>query len=301
MVDQIAVIGGSKGIDKVNLKMRYNRNPVIGDKFASRHGQKGILSYLYRDDDMPWSERTGMRPDIIFNPHGFPSRMTIGMIIESLASKSGALRGEFKDATPFATARGDNTNLIESFGNELLGCGFHKNGTEKLISGITGEEMEAEIYIGIVYYQRLRHMVSDKFQVRSTGPINNQTKQPIKGRKVGGGIRFGEMERDALIAHGVSYLTYDRLHLSSDYFIGDVCCKCGQLITTTRKPIVSAQVTGFGSSRKQEVTCLMCNSSAHIKKLGIPYVFKYLVTELASVNIKVTLDVSNYGHISRKK
>ena len=202
MVDQIAVIGGSKGIDKVNLKMRYNRNPVIGDKFASRHGQKGILSYLYRDDDMPWSERTGMRPDIIFNPHGFPSRMTIGMIIESLASKSGALRGEFKDATPFATARGDNTNLIESFGNELLGCGFHKNGTEKLISGITGEEMEAEIYIGIVYYQRLRHMVSDKFQVRSTGPINNQTKQPIKGRKVGGGIRFGEMERDALIAHG---------------------------------------------------------------------------------------------------
>ena len=144
-------------------------------------------------------------------------------------------------------------------------------------------------------------MVSDKFQVRSTGPINNQTKQPIKGRKVGGGIRFGEMERDALIAHGVSYLTYDRLHLSSDYFIGDVCCKCGQLITTTRKPIVSAQVTGFGSSRKQEVTCLMCNSSAHIKKLGIPYVFKYLVTELASVNIKVTLDVSNYGHISRKK
>ena len=301
VVDQIAVIGGSKGIDKVNLKMRYNRNPVIGDKFASRHGQKGILSYLYRDDDMPWSERTGMRPDIIFNPHGFPSRMTIGMIIESLASKSGALRGEFKDATPFATARGDNTNLIESFGNELLGCGFHKNGTEKLISGITGEEMEAEIYIGIVYYQRLRHMVSDKFQVRSTGPINNQTKQPIKGRKVGGGIRFGEMERDALIAHGVSYLTYDRLHLSSDYFIGDVCCKCGQLITTTRKPIVSAQVTGFGSSRKQEVTCLMCNSSAHIKKLGIPYVFKYLVTELASVNIKVTLDVSNYGHISRKK
>jgi DNA-directed RNA polymerase I subunit RPA2 len=297
VVDQVAVIGGgsSQGVDKVNLKLRFNRNPVIGDKFASRHGQKGILSYLYNDTDMPWCELTGMRPDIIFNPHGFPSRMTIGMIIESLASKSGALRGEFKDATPFAAAYGDKTDLVESFGDELLGCGFHKNGTEKLISGITGEEMEAEIYIGIVYYQRLRHMVSDKFQVRSTGPINNQTKQPIKGRKVGGGIRFGEMERDALIAHGVSYLTHERLHLSSDYFIGDVCCKCGQLITTTMKPVVSTQTVGYGAKRKQEVTCLLCKSSANIKKLAIPYVFKYLVTELASVNIKCVLDVDRYG------
>ena len=322
VVDQVAVIGGGgKGIERINLKMRYNRNPVIGDKFASRHGQKGILSYLYRDIDMPWCETTGIRPDIIFNPHGFPSRMTIGMIIESLASKAGALRGEFKDATPFATAHGDNTNLVESFGSELLGCGFHKNGTEKLISGTTGEEMEAEIYIGIVYYQRLRHMVSDKFQVRSTGPINNQTKQvstlsfasfslslslsfvsllecewadtiflfsfllqPIKGRKVGGGIRFGEMERDALIAHGVSYLTYDRLHLSSDYFIGDVCCKCGQLITTTKKPLGGDQYA-----------CLLCNSTEGIKKVAMPYVFKYLVTELASVNIKCVLDVDKYG------
>ncbi len=297
VVDQVAVIGGDSkgGVDKVNVKMRFNRNPVIGDKFASRHGQKGILSYLYRDVDMPWCEQTGMRPDIIFNPHGFPSRMTIGMIIESLASKSGALRGEFKDATPFATAYGDNTNLIESFGQELLDCGFHKNGTEKLISGITGEELEAEIYIGIVYYQRLRHMVSDKFQVRSTGPINNQTKQPIKGRKVGGGIRFGEMERDALIAHGVSYLTYDRLHLSSDYFVGDVCCGCGQLITTAAtKPVVSAHAAGGGGGRRNEVTCLMCKSNSKIKKLAIPYVFKYLVTELASVNIKCCLDVDAF-------
>ena len=298
VVDQVAVIGGgAKGMDKVNLKLRFNRNPVIGDKFASRHGQKGILSYLYRDIDMPWCETTGIRPDIIFNPHGFPSRMTIGMILESLASKAGALRGEFKDATPFATARGSTTDLIKSFGDELLGCGFHRNGTEKLVSGITGEEMEAEIYIGIVYYQRLRHMVSDKFQVRSTGPINAQTKQPIKGRKVGGGIRFGEMERDALIAHGCSYLTYDRLHLSSDYFVGDVCCKCGQLITTTRKPIVSTSMGGHGGGGdgKEMYSCLLCGEGSDIKKLALPYVFKFLVTELASVNIKCVLDVDRYG------
>jgi len=258
---------------------------------------KGILSYLYRDIDMPWCETTGIRPDIIFNPHGFPSRMTIGMILESLASKAGALRGEFKDATPFATARGSNKDLIKGFGEELLGCGFHKNGTEKLISGITGEEMEAEIYIGIVYYQRLRHMVSDKFQVRSTGPINSQTKQPVKGRKVGGGIRFGEMERDALIAHGCSYLTYDRLHLSSDYFIGDVCLKCGQLVTTTRKPIVSTGMMGYRSTgdNQEMYSCLLCGNDAEIKKLALPYVFKYLVTELASVNIKCVLDVGRYG------
>ena len=292
-VDQVAVIGTSaKGIQRANIKMRYKRNPVIGDKFASRAGQKGILSYLYPDADMPWCETTGIRPDIIFNPHGFPSRMTIGMIIESLASKAGALRGEFKDATPFAPACGDTTNLVDSFGEELLGCGFHKNGTEKLINGLTGEEIEAEIYVGLVYYQRLRHMVSDKFQVRSTGPINSQTKQPVKGRKVGGGIRFGEMERDALIAHGVSYLCYDRLHMSSDYFIADVCCKCGQLITTALQP-------GSSSSRghvgKPATTCLLCDSSVYVKKLAVPYVFKYLVSELASVNIKCVLDIGRHG------
>ena len=140
-------------------------------------------------------------------------------------------------------------------------------------------------------------MVSDKFQVRSTGPINAQTKQPIKGRKVGGGIRFGEMERDALIAHGCSYLTYDRLHLSSDYFVGDVCCKCGQLITTTRKPIVSTSMGGHGGGGdgKEMYSCLLCGEGSDIKKLALPYVFKFLVTELASVNIKCVLDVDRYG------
>lgn len=298
MVDQVAVLGGSsKEIERVNLKLRYRRNPVIGDKFASRHGQKGILSFLYPDTDMPWSEMTGMRPDIIFNPHGFPSRMTIGMIIESLASKAGALLGEFKNATPFAPAAGDNSNLVDKFGEELLRCGFHKNGTEKLISGITGEEMEAEIYVGVVYYQRLRHMVSDKFQVRSTGAVDQYTRQPLKGRKKGGGIRFGEMERDALISHGVSYLCYDRLHLSSDYFVGDVCMGCGQLISTTVRPVSDNQ-SAFGAPASRpdaRATCLACDTGDKVRKLAFPYVFKYLVTELASVNIKCVLDVGRFG------
>jgi len=141
--------------------------------------------------------------------------MTIGMLVESMAGKAGALHGVFQDGTPFRFSEKDRA--VDYFGEQLRAAGYNYYGNEPMYSGIHGTEMHADIYIGVVYYQRLRHMVKDKYQVRSTGPVNEVTMQPIKGRKVGGGIRFGEMERDSLLAHGVSFLLNDRLMRSSDY------------------------------------------------------------------------------------
>jgi DNA-directed RNA polymerase I subunit RPA2 len=247
VVDRVTVVGGTAGgassasarpapgIARANVVMRLHRPPVVGDKFSSRHGQKGVLSRLWPDADMPWAEANGMRPDLLINPHAFPSRMTIGMLVESLASKAGALGGHFVDATPFAGMGGGlggeaAAHPATTFGDALERAGFSSTGAETLVCGSTGLRFAADIFVGPVYYQRLRHMVADKFQVRSTGPVNALTRQPIKGRKFGGGIRFGEMERDALLSHGASALLFDRLHASSDYSVADVCSGCGSLL-----------------------------------------------------------------------
>eukprot|EP00028_Trichosphaerium_sp_Am-I-7-wt_P012228 CAMPEP_0168526028 /NCGR_PEP_ID=MMETSP0405-20121227/11691_1 /TAXON_ID=498012 /ORGANISM="Trichosphaerium sp, Strain Am-I-7 wt" /LENGTH=179 /DNA_ID=CAMNT_0008548727 /DNA_START=70 /DNA_END=609 /DNA_ORIENTATION=+ len=171
------------------------------------------MSQLWPQIDMPFSE-TGLTPDIIINPHAYPSRMTIGMLIESMAAKSGCMDGKFQDATPFQFQ--GKENALEHFGKELVRHGFNYYGSEPMYSGITGTEFHADIFFGVVYYQRLRHMVKDKYQVRSVGKKDRVTWQPIKGRKRGGGMRLGEMERDALIAHGTSSLLRDRMLNCSD-------------------------------------------------------------------------------------
>ena len=291
----------ANGLQRASVTLRINRNPVVGDKFSSRHGQKGVLSRPWPDADMPFAEATGMRPDLIINPHAFPSRMTIGMLLESLCSKAGALKGEFVDATPFAKTKEEESggakkkkgDAATAAGDALEELGFSRLGAESLVSGVTGERFEADIFLGPVYYQRLRHMVScwkekreeeekkkkretffgfpffssdlnnkkthlqkfhfplpppfhflqvsDKFQVRSVGPVNPLTRQPVKGRKAGGGVRFGEMERDALLSHGAAYLLHDRLHLCSDYGVSDVCGRCGSVLAPAAVPNV-----GFG-------------------------------------------------------
>ncbi|GLC33155.1 hypothetical protein PLESTB_000364600 [Pleodorina starrii] len=291
--------GGGEMAVRANIRLLFNRNPVIGDKFASRHGQKGVLSILWPDVDMPFCAATGIRPDLIINPHAFPSRMTIGMLVESLVSKGGALAGQFVDASPFQRSDGvEKGNPVERWGEYLERQGFSRYGQETMISGVTGQEMPCDIYIGPVYYQRLRHMVSDKFQVRSTGPINNLTRQPIKGRKFGGGIRFGEMERDSLLAHGAAYLLHDRLHACSDYHVADVCTCCGSLLAPLRRPAANADVTsglllGGGNNSGGKTVCPQCapDSSATIERVAMPYVFRYLATELAAMNIKVELEI----------
>lgn len=187
---------GDSELQKIHITLRITRAPVIGDKFSSRHGQKGVCSQKWPMIDMPFSE-SGMQPDVIINPHAFPSRMTIGMLVESMAGKSGAMHGLAQDATPFqyvlpklcysgmiadhASKRfTEEDTAVDYFGEQLLAAGYNYYGNEPMYSGITGQEFAADIYLGVVYYQRLRHMVLDKFQVRTTGPVDPVTRQPVK-------------------------------------------------------------------------------------------------------------------------
>ncbi|KAH9482341.1 putative DNA-directed RNA polymerase I subunit RPA2 [Psilocybe cubensis] len=337
-VDQVRLLGSDAGdseLQKIHITLRITRAPVIGDKFSSRHGQKGVCSQKWPAIDMPFSE-SGMQPDVIINPHAFPSRMTIGMLVESMAGKAGAMHGLAQDATPFKFSEEDTA--INYFGEQLVAAGYNYYGNEPMYSGITGQEFAADIYIGVVYYQRLRHMVLDKFQVRTTGPVDPVTRQPVKGRKRAGGIRFGEMERDALIAHGTSFLLQDRLMNCSDYSTAWVCRTCGSLISLGYDDIsLGEMVVGNSGSLKPTGPggeyCRVCRaaaeeleererqalasgqslqppqadlrvaiSSQHVLNrvsskggdldvVAVPYVFRYLCAELASMGIAVSLEV----------
>lgn len=268
-----------KGIREANIRTRVSRRPSVGDKFASRAGQKGTMSAAWPVEDMPFSE-SGMAPDILFNPNGFPSRMTIGMMVELMSGKAGALHGHFNDSSPFQFD--DNCRAVDFFAQQLIKAGYEYGGNETLYSGYTGEPFEVQIFTGIVHYQRLRHMVSDKFQVRSTGSIHPLFRQPIKGRKKGGAIRFGEMERDGLLAHGASFLLRDRLAMASDMHILHICESCGSLLGPVRRK----QALGH------EIYCRICDSKgieSEVHKVAMPYSFKYLVNELAAMNIRTVL------------
>ncbi|XP_029962252.1 DNA-directed RNA polymerase I subunit RPA2 [Salarias fasciatus] len=287
VVDNVKVCSndaGSGHFKRICITLRVPRNPTIGDKFASRHGQKGILSRLWPAEDMPFTE-SGMSPDILFNPHGFPSRMTIGMLIESMAGKSGALHGLSHDATPFSFS--EENSALEYFGEMLRAGGYNYYGTERLYSGLSGQELEADIFIGVVYYQRLRHMVSDKFQVRTTGARDKVTNQPVGGRNIQGGIRFGEMERDALLAHGSSFLLHDRLFNCSDRSVAQVCVDCGSLLS----PLLEKPPPFWSATRHRKTVCTLCGKSDSIDSVSVPYVFRYFIAELAAMNIKVKLDI----------
>lgn len=289
IVDRVTTVSSSavKGMYgnaqniKANIITRAPVPPNIGDKFASRHGQKGICSLLYPQVDMPFSA-SGMVPDIIINPNAFPSRMTIGMLIESMAGKAGAIYGEMADASTFGTNLGfDEKNTpFDYFGKKLAKAGYNYFGSEILYDGTTGEEMKAEIFIGIVYYQRLKHMVIDKYQSRADyGPIDYRTKQPIKGRKRGGGIRFGEMERDALLSHGAASVLRDRLLHCSDDSQAWICTKCGKYF--------DVQIFRNASSRGINTYCSTCASDRHVTLVSIPAVYNFLVRELAGLGIEL--------------
>ncbi|KAI3633602.1 hypothetical protein MIR68_008549 [Amoeboaphelidium protococcarum] len=303
VVEDVRLIGidaGTQELQKIGIKLRVNRNPVIGDKFSSRHGQKGICSQKYQVVNLPFTE-SGIMPDLIINAHAFPSRMTIGQFVESMGAKAGAALGKCYDATPFKFNEQDT--IVDYFGEQLREAGFNYYGNEPMYSGITGEELNVDIYIGIVMYQRLRHMVSDKYQVRTTGPIDNLTHQPVKGRKRAGGIRFGEMERDSLLAHGVSFCLQDRLMNCSDYSVAHVCKPCGSILSPSPAPpqqqkslpSFNADGVSLQSSLKQpgesKIICSLCKKSDGIDVVAIPYVFRYLSTELMAMNIRMKLEV----------
>lgn len=290
-VEQVRLCGSENGdapLQKIHIKFRIPRNPVIGDKFSSRHGQKGVCSQKWPVVDMPFTE-SGIVADIIINPHAFPSRMTIGMLLESLAAKSGALHGKCQDATPFVFD--ENFVASEYFGEQLVKAGYNFYGNEPMYSGVSGVELRADIYIGVVYYQRLRHMVSDKYQVRTIGPVHDLTRQPIKGRKKAGGIRFGEMERDSLLGHGTAYLLQDRLVNCSDYSQCYVCTLCGSFVAVVCKgrwqhaAKTGAIATGSG------IFCRFCKSDKGIDIIAIPYVLRYLAVEMMAMNIRLEINI----------
>jgi DNA-directed RNA polymerase beta subunit len=209
-VDAVYSYATSDGRRGVKIRILEERSPVLGDKMASRHSQKGTVGQIVAEQDMPFTG-TGLRPDLIFNPHGIPTRMTMGQFLEMASNKLGVHLGASTDATPFTT-----TNRVGELRAALIGNGFEPYGHETLYNGMTGEMLEADVFMGPIYYQRLKHMVADKINSRNTGPKKLLTHQPTQGRGDEGGLRIGEMERDALLAHGMSKFLTESLMERSD-------------------------------------------------------------------------------------
>ncbi|CAJ0562401.1 unnamed protein product, partial [Mesorhabditis spiculigera] len=242
----------------IKVLLRQTRRPELGDKFSSRHGQKGVCGLIAQQEDMPFND-LGMCPDMIMNPHGYPSRMTVGKLMELLSGKNAIMTGRFHYGTAFG---GDQ---VKDVCEELSRYGYNFMGKDMLTSGITGQQLSAYIYFGPIYYQKLKHMVIDKIHARARGPRAALTRQPTEGRSREGGLRLGEMERDCLIAYGASMMLMERLLFSSDEFQIEVCGICGLM--------------GYKG------WCQRCRSSKDLAKIKIPYACKLLFQELQSMNI----------------
>ena len=216
--------------------------------------------------DMPFTP-SGIKPDIIINPHAFPSRMTINYLLEMLMGKAGANNGIIQDSTPFTP---ESCDPVDRICKELSDLGFNRHGNERMFSGYTGEEIEADIFVGVCYYQRLKHLVGDKMHARATGNVTMLARQPLEGRSREGGLRCGEMERDCLIAHGVSTFVKERMFTMSDPYAINVCDQCGSIISSVN-------------------SCRNCTSS-QMSNVSIPYACKLLIQELNAMCIKTTIE-----------
>lgn len=262
-VDGVILTETNEGNIMIKIKTRSPKVPEIGDKLSSRYGQKGIIGMIERHEDMPFTKE-GIVPDLIMNPHAIPSRTTVGHLIEMLGGTAGCLMGRFIDGTTFENEKeGDLRTILEKFG-------FKNNGKQILYDGRTGERIEAEIFVGVIYYQRLHHMVSNKIHSRAKGPVQMLTRQPTEGKAKHGGLRFGEMERDCLIGHGASAVLKDRLLDESDKIKAPICSKCGMM--------------AIHDYEKNKFYCSVCGDSL-IYEIEIPYAFKLLINELLGLGI----------------
>eukprot|EP00245_Coleochaete_scutata_P000486 TRINITY_DN1059_c0_g1_i1.p1 TRINITY_DN1059_c0_g1~~TRINITY_DN1059_c0_g1_i1.p1 ORF type:complete len:403 (-),score=47.95 TRINITY_DN1059_c0_g1_i1:183-1391(-) len=268
VVDRVLLTANDRGRMLARVRVRTVRIPQIGDKFASRHGQKGTVGMTYRQEDMPFTQE-GICPDIIMNPHAIPSRMTIGHLVECLLGKAAACIGREGDATPFTDVNVDNISKA------LHKCGYQMQGYETMYHGGTGKRLQAKVYLGPTYYQRLRHLVDDKIHARARGPIQILTRQPAEGRGKDGGLRIGEMERDCIIAHGAAFLLKERLFDQSDKYSVHVCCKCGLIAEA--------------NPQKELFSCRPCTvlneTTTKIVRVPIPYGTKLLFQELMAMGI----------------
>jgi DNA-directed RNA polymerase II subunit RPB2 len=275
IVDQVLLTTSVEGLKFVKVRTRTTKVPQIGDKFASRHGQKGTIGITYRQEDMPFTA-DGLTPDIIINPHAIPSRMTIAHLIECLLSKVASLTGQEGDATPFTDV------TITSISEILKTYGFQQRGFEVMYNGHTGRKLAAQIFLGPTYYQRLRHMVDDKIHARARGPLQILTRQPVEGRARDGGLRFGEMERDCMISHGASAFLKERLLDVSDAFRVHICEICGLM-------------TPVAKLSQGQFECRPCKNKTKIAQIIIPYAAKLLFQELAAMNVATRMFTDRSG------
>jgi DNA-directed RNA polymerase subunit B len=268
-VDAVFITVDGEGNRIIQARTRDSRLPEPGDKFSTPHGQKGVVGLIADSEDIPFTSR-GVKPDLMFNPHGIPSRMTMGYLIELLAGKVGATTGKIVDGTSFS---GESVADLEK---QLKEMGFSFDGKETMFHGITGKKMDAKIYIGNMYYLKLKYMVKNKIHARASGKVTLLTRQPIEGRARGGALRLGEMEQQALAGHGAALLLKERY--DSDKTVMHVCKQCGNMI--------------YEDTLRNKTVCNLCGS-AEAETIELSYAFKLLVDELLGLGIHTKFELKN--------
>jgi len=270
-VDTIMMTEGDDGSRLLKIKVRTTLRPAVGDKIASKHGQKGIVSMIVPEEDMPFTI-DGIKPDLIINPHSIPSRMTMGHLLEMLAGKVGAAKGEIMDGTPFNNVKRDDLEKM------LLEYGFRPDGMETFYDGVSGKRIEGAIFTGVIATQKLYHVVSHKLQARARGPVQVLTRQPTEGKEKEGGLRFGEMEGETLVGHGAAMLLHEKMIEDSDKTVELVCEKCG--------------VIAINDEIRHKRYCPLCKSAA-VYPVEMSYGFKLLLDELKALGIMTKLNLAD--------
>jgi len=268
-IDGVFITKDKEGNKIVQIRTRDQRIPELGDKYATSHGQKGVIGAIMPEADIPFTA-SGIKPDVIFNPHGLPSRMTVGYLLELLAGKVGCLRGEMVDGTPFT---GESKKELE---DQLKELGFRYDGKETMFNGITGKKMTSKIFVGNLYYLKLKYMVGNKLHGRASGKVALLTRQPVEGRARGGALRLGEMEQQALVAHGASLLLKERY--DSDKVKLHICTHCGSIAVE--------------DNIRNKIACPVC-STEEVEPVEVSYAFKLLLEELQGLHILTKFDLKN--------